>query len=78
MYEEFANHRDAYEGRLIAANQLITYRYEGFWAPMDTLKERTALEDMYRRGISPWALWKERRGNEVRTFVPVPEIKPAL
>ena len=33
-------------------------RYPGFWAPMDTLKERTALEQMHHRGISPWALWK--------------------
>ena len=34
-------------------------RYDGFWAPMDTLKERTALEDKYRHGISPWALWRD-------------------
>ena len=33
-------------------------QYDGFWAPMDTLKERTALEEQYRRGISPWALWR--------------------
>ena len=32
--------------------------HNGFWAPMDTLKERTALEGMYSRGISPWALWR--------------------
>ena len=34
--------------------------YDGFWAPMDTLKERTALEAMYAQGISPWALWRTR------------------
>jgi glucose-1-phosphate cytidylyltransferase len=68
---------DAYS-RAAADGRLRAVLYDGFWAPMDTLKERTALEEMYRRGISPWALWKERRGNEVRTFVPVPEIKPAL
>ena len=34
--------------------------YDGFWAPMDTLKERTHLEDLYRRGCSPWALWRTR------------------
>ncbi len=31
-------------------------RYDGFWAPMDTLKERNALEQLYRHGVSPWAL----------------------
>lgn len=34
--------------------------YDGFWAPMDTLKERTALEGMYSRGVSPWALWRSQ------------------
>ena len=29
----------------------------GFWAPMDTLKERAALEEMHRSGNRPWALW---------------------
>jgi glucose-1-phosphate cytidylyltransferase len=32
--------------------------YDGFWAAMDTLKERTHLEDLYRHGCSPWALWR--------------------
>jgi glucose-1-phosphate cytidylyltransferase len=27
---------------------------------MDTLKERTHLEDLYRRGCSPWALWRDQ------------------
>jgi glucose-1-phosphate cytidylyltransferase len=34
--------------------------YDGFWAPMDTLKERTHFEDLYRRGRSPWAVWREQ------------------
>ena len=39
-------------------------RFDGFWAPMDTLKERAALEDMHRTGNRPWALW-EKSGNGV-------------
>ena len=27
---------------------------------MDTLKERNALEQLFRHGISPWALWRDR------------------
>jgi glucose-1-phosphate cytidylyltransferase len=45
--------------------------YDGFWAPMDTLKERTALEDSYRNGISPWALWRDRPVDRGRPIVPV-------
>ncbi|MFJ6133256.1 sugar phosphate nucleotidyltransferase [Janibacter terrae] len=44
--------RAAAEGRMRAV------RYDGFWAPMDTLKERTALQEQYRRGTSPWAVWR--------------------
>ena len=45
--------------------------YDGFWAPMDTLKERAALEESYRSGISPWALWRERPIDEGRPILPV-------
>jgi glucose-1-phosphate cytidylyltransferase len=46
--------RAAVDGRMLAI------RYDGFWAPMDTLKERSVLEDLYRTGQSPWAVWRER------------------
>ncbi|MCH1867676.1 glucose-1-phosphate cytidylyltransferase [Nocardioides sp. CFH 31398] len=38
-------------------------RYDGFWAPMDTLKERSALEERWRHGDSPWALWRGGHSN---------------
>ena len=44
--------------RLIAARQLLAYRYDGFWACMDTFKERQLLEDMHGRGQAPWEVWK--------------------
>jgi len=31
--------------------------YDGFWAPMDTLKERTYLEELHRHGTGPWKVW---------------------
>ena len=46
--------RAAQVGRIRAA------AYDGFWAPMDTLKERTALELQYRSGDSPWAVWRRK------------------
>jgi glucose-1-phosphate cytidylyltransferase len=44
--------------RLIEANKLLTYRYEGFWAPMDTLKDMQTLEALYEGGQPPWILWR--------------------
>lgn len=44
--------------RLITAKQLIAYRYDGFWAGMDTFKEKQMFDDMYARGETPWAVWR--------------------
>lgn len=44
--------------RLIDEKQLIAYRHDGFWACMDTFKERQLLEDMYTNGETPWEVWK--------------------
>jgi glucose-1-phosphate cytidylyltransferase len=46
--------------RLAAEGKLVTYHHDGFWACMDTFKERQLLEDMYSRGKPPWEVW--RRG----------------
>ncbi len=41
--------------RLIEADQLIAYKHEGFWRPMDTLRDRQLLEDMAENGNTPWS-----------------------
>lgn len=43
--------------RLIAARELITVSHEGFWACMDTFKERQQLEDLWSKGAAPWQVW---------------------
>ena len=48
--------------RMIEASQLITYRHDGFWAPMDTLKDMQELEALYERGDPPWTLWRSFPG----------------
>jgi glucose-1-phosphate cytidylyltransferase len=63
--------------RLIAERQLVAYRYDGFWAPMDTLKERTHLEDLYRRGCSPWALWRDQPNPGGAPIIPIDMPAPA-
>lgn len=40
--------------RLIDEDKLIVYPYDGFWAPMDTLKDRQNLETMLEAGHAPW------------------------
>jgi len=40
--------------RLIAENQLLAYKYEGFWRSMDTLRDRQTLEDLIEKGSMPW------------------------
>jgi len=43
--------------RLIAEGRLMAFRYDGFWAPMDTLKDKQDLDELYDRGDPPWAVW---------------------
>lgn len=43
--------------RLIAEKKLCTYKHNGFWACMDTFKERMTLEDLSQKGKAPWMLW---------------------
>jgi glucose-1-phosphate cytidylyltransferase len=47
--------------RLIAEKQLSAYEYDGFFAPMDTFKDKQQLDDLYEVGETPWEVWKERR-----------------
>lgn len=63
--------------RAAAAGRLRAVRYDGYWAPMDTLKERTTLEEQYRRGVSPWTLWREYPVRAGRAIHPVEIPEPA-
>ncbi len=39
--------------------QLYTYRHEGFWKCMDTLRDKIVLQEMWDTGNTPWKSWKE-------------------
>jgi glucose-1-phosphate cytidylyltransferase len=43
--------------QLAAAGQLTAYRHSGFWQPMDTLRDRTRLQELWATGQAPWKLW---------------------
>jgi glucose-1-phosphate cytidylyltransferase len=47
--------------RLASAGKLVAYPYDGFWACMDTFKDKQLLEDLYSRGQVPWEVWKNGR-----------------
>ena len=43
---------------LLAQNgELKAYEHSGFWQPMDTLREKNMLEDMWSSGKAPWKIW---------------------
>ena len=44
--------------RLAEAGQLMAYRHEGFWQPMDTLREKLFLDALWSSGKAPWKSWK--------------------
>jgi len=43
--------------RLIAADQLLAYPYEGFVASMDTFKDKQHFDELYAKGSAPWEVW---------------------
>jgi glucose-1-phosphate cytidylyltransferase len=47
--------------RLIEAHQLTAYRHQGFWACMDTLKDKKTFDDMEERRDVPWQVWRSSR-----------------
>ena len=43
--------------RLSAKGDLYAYRHRGFWQPMDTMRDRQYLEDLWATGKAPWKIW---------------------
>ena len=42
---------------LAAQGQLAAYSHEGFWQPMDTLRDKLQLEELWASGRAPWRIW---------------------
>jgi glucose-1-phosphate cytidylyltransferase len=49
--------------RMLEANRLLTFRHDGFWASMDTFKDRQRLEALHERDEAPWEVWKRQGGS---------------
>ncbi len=51
--------------RLIGDQQLAAYKYDGFFAAMDTFKDKQQLDDLYEGGEPPWEVWR-RKNDELQ------------
>jgi glucose-1-phosphate cytidylyltransferase len=52
IWEREPLERLAYEGNLVA------FQHQGFWQPMDTLRDKIHLEELWQAGKAPWKVWK--------------------
>jgi glucose-1-phosphate cytidylyltransferase len=43
---------------LASQGELFSYQHEGFWQPMDTLRDKLYLESLWQSGSAPWKIWK--------------------
>ena len=43
--------------RLACEGQLAAYHHDGFWQPMDTMRDKYGLEDLWSSGKAPWKIW---------------------
>jgi glucose-1-phosphate cytidylyltransferase len=38
--------------------ELIAYKHRGFWQPMDSLRDKTQLDQLWKSGRAPWKVWE--------------------
>ena len=43
--------------KLAEMNQLSAFKHNGFWQPMDTLRDKNLLEELWKSGNAPWKVW---------------------
>jgi glucose-1-phosphate cytidylyltransferase len=53
--------------RLIAEQRLIAWRHNGFYYPVDTMKDKQLLEDLLEQGNGPWRVWEKRVEHPIAT-----------
>lgn len=55
------NDQSSWEGAplesLASMGQLMAFEHQGFWRPMDTLRDKTQLEELWSSGKAPWKIW---------------------
>jgi glucose-1-phosphate cytidylyltransferase len=63
--------------RLIEERQLIGYTYDGFWAGMDTFKDKQELESLWGSGTAPWHVWRDdsELSADAKPLAPIPVLE---
>ncbi len=61
---------------LAADSKVISYPYDGFWMPADTVKERVELDRIAKNHPAPWELWLAAPDDEEVTSVSLPIVTP--
>lgn len=60
--ELLENDQSSWEGKpleqLALKGQLMAFSHTGFWQPMDTLRDKNQLEDLWKSGKAPWKVWQ--------------------
>jgi glucose-1-phosphate cytidylyltransferase len=56
------NDQSSWEGeplrQLVSQEQLMAFEHKGFWQPMDTLRDKNRLEELWESGNAPWKIWQ--------------------
>ncbi len=55
--DDFSSWEDIPLKTMAMEGELKAYRHEGFWHSMDTLRDKTYLEELWSKGSAPWKLW---------------------
>ncbi|NQV74514.1 MAG: glucose-1-phosphate cytidylyltransferase [Bacteroidetes bacterium] len=62
VLEFIDNDLSSWEGeplkKLAEIGQMMVFVHDGFWQPMDTLREKNLLEELWSSGNAPWKIWK--------------------
>ena len=45
--------------RLAEDGEIHSYKHDGFWMPMDTLRDKIKLNEMYKNNSAPWVVWND-------------------
>lgn len=43
--------------KLVQDGKMAAYKHRGFWSPMDTLRDKKYLEELWNTGVAPWKVW---------------------
>jgi glucose-1-phosphate cytidylyltransferase len=60
--------------KLASDNELVAYKHRGFWLPMDTLRDKMTLEELWASGKAPWKVWDTEGVTEISGRISSPEV----